>query len=75
MTTIAHDRQIRRTDAADQAGSGRQALFAILLAVAAIAVFAVLILGPALPVGATIVLAVLSISLVCLGWAIAGLRL
>lgn len=52
----------------------RGAAFGSLLALAALVVLALLVLGPALPVAATIPLAVLALALVAAGWIIGAPR-
>lgn len=63
-----------RPQAPARRSAGRPALFALMLVLAAIAVFTVLLAGPALPVGTAVALSATALLLVVTGWITAGPR-
>lgn len=71
MTTLEQLRTDRRTD---QGTTGQPVLFGAMLAVAALTVLALLVIGPSLPLVATVGMAAGALVLVLAAWLVAGPR-
>ncbi len=79
MTTMhPHDAMHRRGTSARTGAKparGRPALFVTMLALAALGVLVLLVVGPALPIPAAVLTAAVLMGVVALAWLVAGPRL
>lgn len=71
MTTLEQPRMDRRTD---HGTTGHPVLFGAMLAIAALAVLTLLVMGPSLPVVASVGMAIGALLLVVTAWLVAGPR-